>query len=421
MKKILIILAAVIIIAAVVWRNTSRDTTKIISVQMEEIQRMTIEQVVSATGNIQPVSEVKLSANVSSEIIELKVEEGEQVEVGEVLVVLDSLKYSAYVAQARSALLASQAGYEQVKSEFDRAVQLFENNLISHQELEALEANYTLSESNVEQSRARLEQSIDDLQKTVLKSPLNGTVTSIQKEAGEMALGSVFQADVILVISDLTSMEVIVDIDETDVVDIDLGNEVEIEVDALPDISLSGNVSQIAISSKSSQGMLMQEDIVYYEVRIRIDMTSMVQGVLPGMSATSNITTRISENAVAIPIQSLTARPVTKEDNESKDEEISLYTQESKDMEDVVFIAMADTVKKTGLKFGKKESTYIVEKRPVIIGISSNNFYELLSGANEGDLIITGNYKAINKELKDGSKVKKKARKSFRGKKKKDE
>jgi len=421
MKKLLIISGIIIVIAFIVWGNMSRDKTKVISVQMEAIQRKTIEQVVSAAGNIKPVTEVKLSANVSSEIMDIKVVEGDQVIIGQILVILDSLRYSAIVSQSRSALNAANASFEKVKSEFDRASRLFDNNLISNQELEALEATYKLSVSNVEQSRARLEQSLDDLHKTILKSPMNGTVTAVRKETGEMALGSMFQADVILIISDLSEMEVIVDVDETDVVDIDLNNKVKIEVDAIPDLTLSGFVTQIAKSATSSSG-LQQDDIVNYEVRIMIDMSTMTEDILPGMSATSNITTAMSENAIAIPIQSLTARPKNEDNDEEEDGDLSLYTKEKEILEDVVFIAVADTAKNTGFSFGKKkDDIFVTVKKKVEIGISSNNFYELLSGVDEGDLIITGNYKSINKELKNGSKVKKKKRESFRGKKNEDD
>lgn len=415
MKKIIIISVLAIVVALIVWKNMTKNSGKIIEVQMEKLQRADIEQIVSSTGNILPVTEVKLSANISAEIKNILVVEGDEVKKGQTLVILDSLKYSASVEQSQSALRASQASYRKVKAEYERARQLFKNNLISSQELESLEASYKLSESNVEQAQARLDQALDELHKTILTAPIDGTVTSIKKEVGEMALGSMFQADVLMTISDLSAMEVIIDVDETDVVDIALGNPVEIEVDAIQDLIISGSVSQIAKAAKTPSGISSQDEIVNYEVRIMIDMSTMDSRILPGMSATANITTSFKENVLALPIQSLTARPKTNKseyesDESDKDEkkpEFSIYNKEKEEMEEVVFVAVPEN-EEGGFSLGKKKTVYTVEKRPVETGISSSNFYEVLSGIEEGELIITGNYKSISKDLDDGSKVRKK-------------
>ncbi|NQU66528.1 MAG: efflux RND transporter periplasmic adaptor subunit [Candidatus Marinimicrobia bacterium] len=414
MKKIIIISVVIIAVLLIVWKNMSKDQSKVFEVQMEELQRTDIEQIVSSTGNILPVTEVKISANISAEIKNIMVVEGDVVTAGQTLVILDSLKYSAFVEQSQSALRASQASYRKVKAEYERAHQLFKNNLISSQDLESLEASFKLSESNVEQAQARLDQTMDDLHKTILLAPIGGTVTTIKKEAGEMALGSMFQADVLMSISDLSAMEVLIDVDETDVVDIALGNSVEIEVDAIQDMIISGSVSQIAKAAQATSGISSQDEIVNYEVRIMIDMSTMDSRILPGMSATANITTSFRENALALPIQSLTARPKkdkteSDEDEEEKFVEISVYKKEKEELEEIVFIAIPeDEEEKSGFSFGKKKPVFIVEKRPVEIGISSSNFYEILSGVEEGELIITGNYKSISKDLSDGSKVRKK-------------
>ncbi len=427
MKKILIIAGILLVIALVVWKNLTKENENVIPVQMEKIRRITVEQVVSATGNIRPVTEVKISANISAEIWDILVQEGDEVKEGQVLVILDSLRYSASVAQARSALRATEASYTKIKAEYERGKELYKNRLISSQELETLEASYKLAEANVEQSRARLNQVQDDLRKTILVAPMSGIVTSIRKEPGEMALGSVFQADVLLTISDLSAMEVIINVDETDVVSIHLGNKAMIEVDALPDVTLTGKVSQIAKSAISA-GLNIQDDIVNYEVRILIDMDSMDPRILPGMSVTANITTAVKENVVAIPIQSLTARPEKKEaeeeesadekggGDEGEDTKYSVYSREKEKLVDVVFIAVQGDKDGKG-KFSSKKNVWTVEQRPVEIGISSANFYEVLSGVEEGEMIITGNYKAVSKLLKDGSRVKPKKTDKRSGKK----
>ena len=417
-KKLIIFIVVAAVIGLVVWRNMDQSrgkSNKTISVQIEEVQRKSIEQIVSANGNIRPVLDVDISANVSANILNITVEEGDQVDAGQLLVILDSLQYVAAVKQSKSALNAARASQQRVKSEYKRAEKLIENKLISDQEFEALEASLKLTDAEVQQAIARLEQAQDNLQKTTLTAPMDGTVTSLRKEAGEMALGSMFQADVILTVSDLSAMEVVVNVDETDVISVKKGNAVEVEIDALPDIKLSGKVTQIAQSALATRAGISQEQVIDYEVEILIDMKTMDSRIRPGMSATANITTGMSENAVAIPIQALTARPENerslrdeKDEDEPEEEVKSIYTKEKEKLIDVVFIAEKDTEAAGGFSFGEKKEKFIVSRRPVTVGISSANFYEVIEGLEEGEMLVVGNYKAISKELKDGSKVEKK-------------
>ncbi len=426
-KKIIIIIGSIVVLALIIWKNASRSeggSGKPITVQIEKVQRKTIEQVVSATGNIKPVVEVNLSANISAEIREIFVEEGDLVRAGQTLVILDSLKYAAALRQAESGLSAAKASEKQVRLEYRRAKQLLENKLISNQEFEALDASLKLREAEVKQASERVTQAGDDLQKTILAAPVSGTITSLQKEVGEMALGSVFQADVILTISDLSAMEVVVKVDETDVVNVALGNPVKVDVDALPDIQLKGSVTQIAQSAQTNIQSGGQDQVIDYEVHILIDMQSMDDRIRPGMSATANITTAISENAIAIPIQALTARPENerparrgKKDKAEKTDtdETSLYDIEKDKLIDVVFVASRDSSGSGGFSFGRNKQKYTVSRRPVTVGISSSNFYEITDGLEEGELLVVGNYKAISRELKDGSPVTRKKTGSHKG------
>ncbi|NOZ08993.1 MAG: efflux RND transporter periplasmic adaptor subunit [FCB group bacterium] len=416
-KKVFIAAGIIVLLALIIWKNASRSDSgpaKPIAVQMEKVRRKTIEQVVSATGNIKPVVEVNLSANISAEIREVFVKEGDNVQAGQTLVILDSLKYAAALRQAESALSAARASEKQVRLEYRRAKQLLENKLISDQEFEALDASLKLREAEVKQASERVTQARDDLQKTILAAPVAGTITSLQKEVGEMALGSVFQADVILTISDLSAMEVVVKVDETDVVNIALGNPVKVDIDALPDTQLKGSVTQIAQSAQTNIQTGSQDQVIDYEVRVLIDMQSMDDRIRPGMSATANITTAVSENAIAIPIQALTARPENerparsgKKDKSDKQDKVetSLYDIEKDKLIDVVFVATRDSTGSGGFSFGRKKEKFTVSRRPVTVGISSANFYEVKAGLEEGELLVVGNYKAISKELKDGSPV----------------
>ena len=413
-KRILIVIAILLIAVLIVRKNFTKgddNSNRVISVQIEKVQKKSIRQIVSATGNIRPVREVSISANVSAEIIDITVEEGEMVHPGQTLVILDSLRYAASVQQARSALRASEAGFQKMEAEYQRGINLFQNQLISNQEIETLEASYKLRQAEVEQSRAHLEQAEDDFHKTVLKAPIAGTVTSLRKEVGEMALGSMFQADVILSISDLTLMEVVVSVDETDVVDLKLRNSVEIEIDALPDVKLDGTVTQIAQSAETSNSLTSQDQVINYLVNVMVDMSTMDLRIRPGMSATANITIDEVEDAIAIPIQALAARPKKENKNEDVSNEFtSIYDKEKEELEDVVFIVTKPEKNKSRFSFGQKKGLYTVQKRPVSIGISSANFYEITIGLEEGEEIVVGSYRAISKELKDGHRVKKKKR-----------
>ncbi len=390
--------------------HSGRDRDKIIEVQMEPVQRVAVEHVVSSGGNIRPVTEVNLSANVSAEILNITVLEGQFVQAGETLVILDSLQYVAAVNQARSAVKASEAGYSKISTEYQRGLQLFRNQLISSQEIEALEASFKLAEAEKEQSKAYLEQALDDLRKTVLTAPMSGTVTAIYKEMGEMVLGSMFQADVILTVADLTAMEVVVEVDETDVVEIRLDNPVIVEIDALPDIELLGKVTQIAQSAQAGGAVSSSNRVINFEIKILVDMNSMDHRIRPGMSATANITTQVRDNVIAIPIQALTARPEKdpEEEERPKDEppaDKSVYDQEKEKLEELVFIAAEPQPPGLLDRLQKKNPVFKVERRPLEIGISSANFYEVLSGLSEGEMLIVGSYKAVSKDLSDGSRV----------------
>jgi HlyD family secretion protein len=175
-----------------------------VAVQVEKVRRRTVEQTVTAAGKIQPVFETEISSRVSAQIMAILVKEGYEVKSGDTLVILDRRFYEAAHERSQSALRSAKATLKKVTAERDRSRQLFEKNLISLQEMETLEASYEEALSRKEQNEATLAQARDDLDKTVLVAPEGGVVTILRKEVGEMALGSTFQADVILVISDLT-------------------------------------------------------------------------------------------------------------------------------------------------------------------------------------------------------------------------
>ena len=450
-KRLLIGGAIIVVIALIIVRNVSSDGERDerrsgppITVQVEQVRRRQVEQAVTAAGKIRPVFETEISSTISAQIMELRVDEGHEVQAEDVLVILDRARYEAAFERAKSVLRSARAGQKLTRSELDRGQQLFDKKLISLQDLEALEAAFESALGAQEQAEATLEQARDDLDKATLVAPYDGVVTKLNKEVGEMALGSTFQADVLLVISDLSMMEVVVDVDETDVVDIEILDRVEIEVDAIPDTTFSGRVSRVAHSA-TIIGQGTQEQATNFEVVVTLDVNQEASRIdprlRPGMSATATIITARHDEVVAVPIQALAARePVVPDEEGDTPEEGSKRRRGGKrgsgdgnpdndgddngpgpgkpEVVEVVFVIRKDTTGANPGFFSKLfrgKPVETVEQRPVKLGISSDTHYEILSGLEAGEEIVVGNYRAVSKELQDKSRIKRKE-KGDRGK-----
>ena len=409
-----------LLIILIIAGNIFRDDSEVINVDTEKVGRKTIIQKVNASGKIQPESEVKISATSSAIIDSITVVEGEYVKKNQHLISLDRKQLQANVDQVTSSVRSASARVKQDKANKERVERIYEQGLASDQELEGAQAAYEISRSQLDQARASLLVSQDALDKARLVSPQNGIVTRINKEAGEMAMGGMFSLDVLMIIADLSRMEVIVDVNENDVVSISIGDTSEIEIDAYLDTVFYGVVSEIAHMAETSN-FGSQEQVTNFKVKVR--MINVPPNIRPGMSATANIITEVRKNALSIPIQSLTVREFGSENklfvsgdrkkwsnNEEEDD-----TPKKKELEELVFI-ISD--KQGGvLRDGKislvknmKEKKYkrgsqFVHIRPVTVGISSETHYELINGLDENDLIVIGNYKAVSKELKHNVQV----------------
>lgn len=402
-KKLIIVVVVVAIIGVFVVINLKKSKGGGIPVQVEKAKRGDITQVVSASGKIQPEVEVKISANISAEIIGLYVKEGDQVRKGQLLVELDSTKYRVAVERAGSNKKSREASLLKARSENKRASDLYRQNLTSLAELENAEANLKLAESQLEQAEADLKQAVDDLTKTKLYSPLNGTVTLVNKEVGEIALGSMFQADVILVVSDLSRMEVISEVDENDVVLVSNGDSTDIEVDAIPDTTFLGIVSEIAHTA-TTRGRGTQEEVTNFEVKIAI--LDKEEKLRPGMSATVDIQTESHRDVLHVPIQAVTVRTQSEIDK-AQDEKGTNNNKEGKQKVSSETEEKATTDSKDDLI----EVVFVVEEGvativPVKTGIGSDTDIEIISGLQEGQQVVTGSYRALSKTLKNGISVK---------------
>ncbi|OQX59884.1 efflux RND transporter periplasmic adaptor subunit [candidate division KSB1 bacterium] len=408
--KIIIVLGIILILIILVVVNIKRSTGGTIKVQVGKVKRGDITQVVSGSGRVQPEVQVKISANVSGKIVKLHVKEGEQVKKGQILVELDRTRYEAAVDQAKSNLKSAKASLKKARSEYRRFQELYEKNLCSLADLESAEASLLLAESNVEQAEASLKQAADDLSKTTLISPIDGTVTKLNKEEGEIALGSMFQEDVIMIVADLSKMEVVTEIDENDVVLVSLGDKAKIEVDAIPDTIFEGRVSEIAHTA-TTRGMGTAEEVTNFEVKVAIEGGA--QQLRPGMSATVDIETETHRNVLHIPIQCVTMR-MPKAETEKPSVKKYQKTNKGKASNQEGKNAGNQPDEETDKPKPERKLIQVVfvaengfaRMVPVETGISNDTDIEIISGLKEGQQVITGSYKALSKLLKDGSKIK---------------
>lgn len=402
-RKVIIFILIAVVIVGIALFNLNREKETPINVTTDKVKSDRIVQTVNASGSLAPVTQVKISANVSAKIMDIHVDEGDTVKKGDLLVELDKAQYEASYERALSVLQSNQANRRKVASDYKRIKELYDKNLTSEAELEAASAQLELAESQVVQAESAVKQALDDLEKTKLSSPMNGIVTDIRKEVGEIALGSVFQEDVILVISDLSKMEVTVDVDETDVVNINLGDTTFIEIDALPDTVFKGIVSEIAHSATTT-GYGTQEQVTNFGVKIAV--LGQDKRFRPGMSSTVDIVTDVRDSTIVIPIQALTIRSVEDDSSKNKQNENALTYEGlnsfSKGNEkEVIFVVKYPGENSEATKYKTNKYPY-AEMRPVKVGISSDTHFEIIEGLEEGEEIVVGSYKAISKELKDG-------------------
>ncbi len=410
-KKAIIAIAAIAVLAVFVIVNLKKSSGKTFNVQVEKAERGRLVQIVSGSGRIQPKLGVKISANVSAKIITLHVMEGDAVKKNQILVELDRTRYEAAVVQAQANMSSTQAAARRQKAnlaksktEHERSEKLFKQGLASQGELDSYAAAYEIDKANLDaaldqvtQSSAVLDQARDDLSKTTLNSPIDGVVTQLNKEEGEIALGSQFQEDVIMVVSDLSQMEAVTEIDENDVVNICLGDSARIQVDAFPDTSFIGKVSEIAHTA-NTRGMGTQEEVTNFEVKILV-IDDIIK-VRPGMSATVDIITNVKDNALKLPIQSVTVRQkkeiegwLAEKDSKgtNDDDSAGSYADNGEDdLEEIVFVIENEMAK----------------ARVVKTGISSDTHIEIFSGVEEGETVVTGSYRVLSKDLRHDAKVK---------------
>lgn len=398
-KKIIIISivgAVVLILGVVLFLGSKKEN--IISVQIEKVKTHSITQVVTATGKIQPEVQVKISPEVSGEIVALPVKEGQRVKKGDLLLRIKADTYLALRDQFAAGLLSAKANLSRTEPEYNRMEELYKKNLVSMADFDQARAAYEVGKAAYAQARASLNQAEENLRKTTILSPMDGTVSQLNSELGERVLGTQqFQGTDVMTIADLTRMEARVDVSETDVILISVGDTARISVDALPDRKVTALVYEIANTGRT-RGLGSQEEVTNFEVKMRILDRNI--DLRPGMSMTGDIETETRQNVLAVPIQSVTTRAPKQE---MKDGETDGQSGE--------FVA------ENGRSAGKSKETtkppevvFVVENglvktMPVKRGISNDTHVEIIEGVREGMEVVSGSYKAINRELEDGSKI----------------
>jgi len=412
--------AVLLIILVMVSASAKRE--KGIEVRFEQVGRRDLVAAVTASGKIQPKKKVDVSADITGRITRIAVREGDLVQKGQFLLQIDPTIYQANLQRATAAMSSAEAGAVQARANRDQSQRSLQRtkelreqnpNLVSQEQLEQAQTAYEIADANstaanhmVEQARAGLREARDQLNKTHLTAPMAGRVTRLAVEEGEVAVPGTFSREtgLLLTISDLSVIQTKVNVDETDVVRVNIGDSVEVTIDAFPDTTFIGRVTEVsnsAILSAASAATGQNDRAVDYEVEITL--SNPPTDVRPDLSATARIVTDTRKQALAIPIIALTVRENTPVSTEQKPAGGSNTAQAATP-------AGTDT-SKHGAGGPKKETEGVFLVRngvatfhPVKVGIAGEEHFEVVDGVQPGDTIVAGPYQAI-RDLKEGARV----------------
>jgi len=420
-NKVLLGGGGAVLLIVLVMVSASAKREKGIEVRFETVGRRDLVAAVTASGKIQPKKKVDISADITGRITRIAVREGDFVEKGQFLLQIDPTIYQANMQRANAAMSSAEAGAVQARATRDQSQRALKRtkelreqnpNLISQEQLEQAqtafdiaEANLTASQHLVEQSRAGLQEARDQLAKTHLVAPMPGRVTRLAVEEGEVAVPGTFSREtgLLLTISDLSVIQTKVQVDETDVVRLHMGDSVEVTIDAFPDTTFVGRVTKIsnsAILTAASAAAGQNDRAVDYQVEITL--ANPPSEVRPDLSATARIVTDTRKQALAIPIIALTVRENTP---------ISTEHRPSRGTAEAATPAPADTSRRGARAGNKKEAegVFLIHNgvatfHPVKVGIAGEEHFEVVEGVHQGDTIVAGPYQAI-RDLKEGARV----------------
>jgi len=410
---ILVGLVVVLVVFAIIGKSAGWiGKTKEIEVEVTEAKSNRIVETVSASGMIQPVYEVKISPDVPGEIIELPVRDGDSIEKGDLLVRVNPDTLEAQVKQQEAALAATRAASAQQRAEMlqaeldlERVRGLFEKEFATADELEQAKTRLEIARAahesslfQIQRQEMQLKEASDQLAKASIFSPISGTITRLNTELGDRVVGTgQFEGTEILRVANLSSMEVQVDVSEADIVNIEIGDIANVEVDALPDEALEGAVSEIANSALTSNER-SQEQVTTFSVKIRLKEGH--PSLRPGMTATADIQTETVTDVVKVPLGSVVVRPrreVEKTEADGPAEEPEGEEEEENESEE------AKKDNRVRVVFLARDGKAILRK--VETGIADRDSIEIKEGLEKGDTVITGSYRALTRELEDGSQI----------------
>jgi len=433
-RKFLLIGAGVVVVGGFTALSVAKRRQPSVEVRLEKVQKRDLVSIVTASGRVQPKRKVDVSSDITGRIVGLPVREGDMVQRGQVLVRIDPTQYEANVESRQAFLASSQAQASQARATRDQAERAFVRardiraqnpQLVSQEALEQAETQQRISVANlegaqhqVEQSAAALREAQDALRKTTIVAPMSGKLTRLAVEEGEVAVPGTFSREtgLLMTISDLSVIEVTVQVDETDVIRLQLGDSAEVSIDAYPDTTFTGRVTEVANSSVRGAAAAAaaggQEQAVDYEVVITLDRPP--RDVRPDLSATARIITDTRTGVLTVPIIALTVREpeadsAARRDTSAARRDTSRAALRAQQPAAPAAGAARDTTARRRAK--EVEGVFVVDTvartvrfRPVKVGITGDEFFEVVSGVREGETIVSGSYQAI-RDLKTGGRV----------------
>ena len=424
-KRILGAIGAVVVIGGIVGFSVNRESRKKTIVQTGKVEKKDLVQIVTASGEVRPRRYVNVGANVSGRLVEISVEEGDTVRKGQVLARVESERYEAGLRQSEAGVAAARADLQRAEADlvaarlgFDRTKQMRDDRLVSEQAYDQAEAEFKMKAANVEAARrrvaqlqAQLDSTRDDLLKTTVSSPMDGVVTNLPKEAGEMVIGALsFTPTVIMTVADLSVMECEVMVDETDFRNLKLGQEAKIKVDALEGLELKGEVTEIGSSAlvrgsgasgQASAQLGANTGNQPKDFKVTITIEDPPAKLRPGLNATAEVTTATNKGVLAVPVQAVVVREVDKEGKVVDPDAVGEGGGERQG-NTVTQVARAKGEEKDGVFVVEKEKAVF---KPVKTGIMGETDIEITEGLQEGQEIVSGSYKTL-RTLKDQARIK---------------
>ncbi len=401
-KKVIIFGGIGVAVVALIAFNAAANRDRGQAVRLEEVTQRDLVATVTASGQIEPKRSVDISADITGRITYIPVQEGDWVKSGDLVLRIDPSQYEAAVARARAMMASSEASALQARANRDQANRAWNRaqelrrqdpNLVSDEQLELAQTDFEVAQAlavsaqhQVEQARASLQEAQEQLAKTVLRSPMDGQVTRLAVEEGEVAVPGTFSREtgLLMTIADLSVIQVTVRVDETDVVRLHMRDSAEVTIDAFPDTAFTGRVTMISQSAVRGVAQTAggTNQAVDYDVEVTLDDPP--PGIRPDLSATAKVVTATRDSALSIPIIALTVREHTPISTETAPQD----TTEGAEEVEGVFVV----------------SDGAAEFRPVQVGIAGEEYFEVLDGLVLGDTIVAGPYQTI-RDLRDGAAV----------------